>query len=147
MTIFDISYWDQVNSRKKFCKFYYDLFSRHKTGSSTILNVASYWKSSNATACTKKLSQILVNNINNGWREIGLKIYVRSSSFLGVSLCFWLLICSFFSRYWDNPENYSTRILVSGHNRKYISKGGRYWENWISTNDLYHTGYRFSARI
>ena len=88
VTIFDISYWDQVNFRKTFCKFCNGLFSRHKTGSSRLLNVASYWKSSNAKACAKKLSQILANNIGNGWREIGLRIYVRSSSFLGVSLCF-----------------------------------------------------------
>ena len=87
-TIFDISYWHQVNSRKRFCKFCNGLFSRHKTGSSRLLNVASYWKSSNAKACAKKLSQILANNIDNGWREIRLRIYVRSSSFLGVSLCF-----------------------------------------------------------
>ena len=28
-------------------------------------------------ACAKKLSQILANNIDNGGREIGLRIYVR----------------------------------------------------------------------
>ena len=88
VTIFDISYWHQVNSQKTFCKFCNGLFSRHKTGSSRLLNVASYRKSSNAKACAKKLSQILANNIDNGWREIGLRIYVRSSSFLWVSLCF-----------------------------------------------------------
>ena len=42
-----------------------------------LLNVVVYWQSSNAKVCAKKLSQILANNINNGGRGIGLRIYVR----------------------------------------------------------------------
>ena len=40
-------------------------------------SILGYWKSSNTKACAKKLSQILVNNIDNGGRGIGLRIYVR----------------------------------------------------------------------
>ena len=35
------------------------------------------WKSSNNEACTKNLSQILANDIDNRGRAIGLRIYVR----------------------------------------------------------------------
>ena len=31
-----------------------------------LLNFAAYWKSTNSEACTKKLSQILANNIDKG---------------------------------------------------------------------------------
>ena len=49
-------------------------------------HVAAYWKSSNAKACDKKLSQILANNIDNGARNVGLRIYVR------------LYVCSFYGQ-------------------------------------------------
>ena len=42
-----------------------------------LLNVPAYWQSSNSEACTKRLSQILAKNIDNGGRGIGLRIYVR----------------------------------------------------------------------
>ena len=38
---------------------------------------AANWKSSNNEACAKKLSQILADNIDDGGRGIGLRIYVR----------------------------------------------------------------------
>ena len=44
-------------------------------------NVAVYWQSNNTKACPKKLSQILANNIDNGGRGIGLRIYVRYCRF------------------------------------------------------------------
>ena len=47
---------------------------------SPLLIVAVYWQSSNTKACPKKLSQILTNNIYNGGRGIGLRIYVRYCS-------------------------------------------------------------------
>ena len=50
---------------------------RKKWGPSPLLNVAAYWKSINSEACAKELSQILANNIDNGGRGIGLRIYVR----------------------------------------------------------------------
>ena len=52
-------------------------FYRNKSGSFPLLNVAAYWKSSNSEACAKKLSPILANDIDNGGRGIGLRIYVR----------------------------------------------------------------------
>ena len=42
-----------------------------------LINVAAYCKTSNNEACTKKLSQILANNIDIGGKMIGLRIYVR----------------------------------------------------------------------
>ena len=42
-----------------------------------LLNVAAYWQSSDTKTCVKKLSLILANNIDNGGREIVLRIYVR----------------------------------------------------------------------
>ena len=42
-----------------------------------LLNVATYWKSSNSEGSAKKQSQILATNIDNGWTGIGLRIYVR----------------------------------------------------------------------
>ena len=44
---------------------------------SIVLNVAGYQKRSNTKACNNKLSQILANNIDNGLRGVGLRIYVR----------------------------------------------------------------------
>ena len=35
---------------------------------------------SNTETCVKKLSQILANNIDNGGKRIGLRIYVRYCS-------------------------------------------------------------------
>ena len=76
-TISHINYWDQLNSWKNFWKFWNGLLCRNKSGPSPLLNVAVYWQSSNTEACAKKLSQIIANNIDNGGREIGLRIYVR----------------------------------------------------------------------
>ena len=45
-----------------------------------LLNVTAYWKNSNSEDCAKKLSQILANNMENGGRGIGLRIYVRYCS-------------------------------------------------------------------
>ena len=61
----------------KFWKFWNGLLCRNKSGSFPLLSVTVYWQSSNAKACAKKVSQILVNNMDNGGREIGLRIYVR----------------------------------------------------------------------
>ena len=61
----------------KFWKFWNGPLCRNKSGPFPLLNVAIYWQSSNTKACTKKLSQILANNINNGGRGIGLRIYGR----------------------------------------------------------------------
>ena len=77
VTICYINYWDQVNSWKNSWKFCNDLLCRNKSGPSPLLNVAGYWKSSNSEACTKKLSQILANNIDNGGRGFPLRIDVR----------------------------------------------------------------------
>ena len=73
--MFHINYWDQGNSCKNFWKFWNGLLCRNKSGSCSLLNVAAYWKSINAEACAKKLSQILANNIDNGERGIGLRIF------------------------------------------------------------------------
>ena len=55
---------------------------RNKSGAFPLLNVAGYWKSNNIEACTKKLSQILANNIDHWRKEIGLRIYARYCRFL-----------------------------------------------------------------
>ena len=75
-TISRINYWDQVNSWKNFWKFWNGPSCRNKSGSFPLLNVATYWQSSDTGACVKKLSQILVNNIDRGGRGIGFRIYV-----------------------------------------------------------------------
>ena len=54
-----------------------DPLYRNKSDPFPLLKVAAYWQSSNTKACTKKLSQIFANNIDNGERGIGLRIYVR----------------------------------------------------------------------
>ena len=59
-------------------------FSEKKTDSSTLLNVAGCWKKSNAKACNNKLSQILANNIDNGGKGVGLRIYVRYCRFKNI---------------------------------------------------------------
>ena len=77
VTISHINYWDQVNSWKNLWKFWNGPLCRNKSGPSPLLNVAVYWQSSDTETCVKKLSQILANNIDNGGRGIGLRIYVR----------------------------------------------------------------------
>ena len=42
-----------------------------------LLNASACWESSNTEACAKKLPQILANNIENGAKEMDLKIYVK----------------------------------------------------------------------
>ena len=64
--IFHTNYCDQVNSSKNFWKFWNGPLCRSKSGPFPLLNVAAYWGSSNTKACAKKLSQILVNNVDNG---------------------------------------------------------------------------------
>ena len=76
-TISHINYWDQVNSWKNLWKFWNGPLCRNKSDPSPLLNVAVYWQSSNTETCVKKLPQILANNIDNGGRGIGLRIYVR----------------------------------------------------------------------
>ena len=76
-TISHINYWDQVNSWKNVWKFWNGPLCRNKSGPSPLLNVAVYWQSSDTETCVTKLSQILANNIDNGGRGIGLRIYVR----------------------------------------------------------------------
>ena len=76
-TISHINVWDQVNSWKNLWKFWNGPLCRNKSGPSPLLNVAVYWQSSDTETCVKKLSQILANNIDNGGRGIGLRIYVR----------------------------------------------------------------------
>ena len=51
-----------------------------KIRSLPLLSVAAYWKSSNAEACAKKLSQIHANKIKNEGKGVGLKIYMRYCS-------------------------------------------------------------------
>ena len=53
----------------------------HKSATHPLFNVAVYWQSSNTEVSTKKLSQILANNIDNVGRGIGLRIYVRCCSY------------------------------------------------------------------
>ena len=65
-------------------------FSEIKQAPSPLLNAAVYWQSSITEACVKKLSQILANNIDNGGRGIGLKIYVRYCGYAPVLLMFYL---------------------------------------------------------
>ena len=77
VTISHINYWDQVNSWKNLWKFWNGPLFRNKSGPFPLLNVAAYWKSSNTEACPKNLSQILANNIDNGERRSGLRIYMR----------------------------------------------------------------------
>ena len=59
-----------------------------------LLNVAAYWKSSNTEACTKKLSQTLLNNIDNGgvgtwsqnlWRYCSSLVTLHSSKSLHIT--------------------------------------------------------------
>ena len=85
-TISHINYWDQVNSWKNLWKFWNGPLCRNKSGPFPLLNVAVYWQSSDTKACAKKLSQILANNIDNGRRGIGLRIYVRYCSFIKTRL-------------------------------------------------------------
>ena len=77
VTISHINCWDQVNSWKNLWELCNDPIWRNKSGSFPLLNVAAYWKSSNTEARAKTLCQILANNIDNGGKEIGLRIYVR----------------------------------------------------------------------
>ena len=80
VTISHINFLDQLNSRKNFWKFWNGPFCRNKSGPYPLLNIAVYWQSSNTQPCAKKLSQILVKNIDNGGRGIDLRIYTRYCS-------------------------------------------------------------------
>ena len=83
-TMSHINYWDQVNSWKNLWKFLNGPLCGNKSGPFPLLNVAAYWQSSDTEACAKKLSQIPANNVDNGGRGIGLRIYVRYCRFLGI---------------------------------------------------------------
>ena len=72
------------NSWKKLWKFWNGPLSRNKSFPFPLLNVVAHWQSSNTETCSKKLSKILANNIDNGWSGIGLRIYVKYCS-----LCFY----------------------------------------------------------
>ena len=78
VTISHIDHWDQLNSWRNFWKIWNGPLFRNKSGPSPVLNVAANWR----LACAKKLSQILENNIDDGGRGIGLKIYVRYCSYI-----------------------------------------------------------------
>ena len=71
-----VNYWNQVISWRDLWKFWNVSICRNKSGPFPLLSVAGYWQSSNTEACAKKLFQILANNIDNGWRGIGLRISV-----------------------------------------------------------------------
>ena len=77
LTISHINYWDQVSSWKNLWTFWNGPLCRNKSVPFPLLNVTAYCKSSNSEACAKKLSQTLANNIENGGRGIGIRIYVR----------------------------------------------------------------------
>ena len=81
VTISYKNYWEQVNSWKILWKFWNGLLCRNKLGPFPLLNVAANWQSSNTKACAKKLSQILVNNIDHEGRGFGLRIYVMYCSY------------------------------------------------------------------
>ena len=74
VAISHINYWDQANSWKN---LWNGPLSKNKSGPFPLLNVAAYWQSTNTKICTEKLSQILANNIDNGGRVFGIRIYVR----------------------------------------------------------------------
>ena len=81
VTISHTNYWEQVNSWKNLWKFWNGPLCRNISSPFLLINVAAYWQSSNTEVCDKKLSQILANNIDNGGRRIGLRIYVRHCRF------------------------------------------------------------------
>ena len=72
-----INYRDEVNSQKNSWKFWNGPLCRNKSGPFPQLDVAAYWQNWNTKSCTKKLSRILAKNIDNGGREICLRIYVH----------------------------------------------------------------------
>ena len=76
-----INYRVEVNSWKKLWKFWNGPICSNKSATSPLLNVAAYWQSGDTEACAKKLSQILVNNTDNGGRGIGHRIYMRYCGF------------------------------------------------------------------
>ena len=61
----------------QFLEKFMKILERSTLRPSPLLNVAVYWQSSDTETCVTKLSQILANNIDNGGRGIGLRIYVR----------------------------------------------------------------------
>ena len=76
-TISQINCWDQVNSLKNLWKSWNGSLCRNKSRTYFLLNVATYWKNSSTKVRVKKLFQILGNNIDNGARNVSLRIYVR----------------------------------------------------------------------
>ena len=52
---------------------------RNKSGHSTLLNVAGYWKSNNTDACAKRLSHVFAKDSENMGRGAGLRIFLRYS--------------------------------------------------------------------
>ena len=62
--------------KKKLWKYWSCPLCRNKSGPFLLLNVATYWKSSDTEACAKNLPHMLALKVGEG---IGLRIYVRYS--------------------------------------------------------------------
>ena len=96
---------------KNLWKFWNGPLCRNKSGPSPLLNVAVYWQSSDTETCVTKLSQILANNIDNGGRGIGLRIYVRYCRF-SVYFSFEFLIPILMSLHLEKTASTSRRLQV-----------------------------------
>ena len=71
MRIYHINYWSQVDYCKHFRKLWNGQFCWNKSCcSSSLVNVATFRKSSNTKPCIKKLSKILENIIDNGGKAL-----------------------------------------------------------------------------
>ena len=140
MIISHINHWDQLNFWKNFWKFWNGPLCRNKSDPSLLLNVAVYWQSSNTEACAKKLSQILVNNINNDERGIGLRIYVRCCRF---RLILWNLVHISISIKFCNQiaTNNGKRFTEQFFRKKYLL---RYYLKLISWAELLFYFHIFS---
>ena len=122
---------------KNLWKFWNGLLCRNKSGPSPLLNVAAYWKTSNTEACAKKLSQILVGNIDNRGRVVGVRICVRyclekkmknetggwkSQTFLLLKLtifCVWGMLQRFVTNYFTAWRLWSSKYVTVKINESY----------------------------
>ena len=142
-TISHINYWDQVNSWKNLLKFGNGLLCRNNSFSSSWSMLQDIGRVEKTEVCTKKMSQILANNIDNGVREIGLRIYVRyclkknkwkikggfekhsfffalNPLFLMFAICemvLWLI--GLFLSHYDPQKNWSVKVIERYH--KFLS--------------------------
>ena len=90
-----VKFWDNISHKllrpsqflENLQKFRNDPLYRNKSSPFLLLNVTAYWQSSNSEACAKKLPQIVANNVDNGGRGIGLKVYVRFDDYLHWQKC------------------------------------------------------------